>query len=277
MDGGELRRKARRGDLLYGTMWAYPNPEQVGQVSAEDLDFIVVDTEHTPNDRNMVRALVARIAGAGIAPLVRVPHPAPDAIRQALDAGAHGVVVPYCEDPEEGRQCLAAARYRPLKGRRLAETIRNGGPTDPVTRAYLEEYNRHSFFVTMIESAPALANLEAILAVEGIDAVFIGPHDLTVSLDLAEQYEHPTVQGAIATIIDTCNARGIPAGTQWWNTDLVRRELARGGRFVLYSNDLNMIRRGYAEAMATIRRHADEVATAARTGDSPPRAGVAGE
>ena len=260
MDGSELRRKAKRGELLYGTMWAYPNPEQVAQVSSRDLDFIVIDSEHTPNDRGTLRALAVRIAAAGIAPLVRVPNPDPDLVRQALDAGAHGVVVPYCEDPDVVRECLAAARYRPLKGAKLAAAIRDGGPADPATRAYLEEYNRHSFFVAMIESAPAVDRLAEILAVGGLDAVFIGPHDLTVSLDLAEQYEHPTVQAAITTIIQTCAARGIAAGTQWWNTDLVRRELALGGRFVLYSNDLNIMRLGYAEAMATIRRHAEEVA-----------------
>lgn len=259
MNGYELRQKAKRGEILYGTMWAYPNPEQVAQVSSSDLDFIVIDTEHTPNDRSMVRALSVRIAAAGIAPLVRVPSPDPNLIRQALDAGAHGVVVPYCEDPEVVRECIAAARYRPLKESLLAEAIANGGPADPDTRAYLEDYNKHSFFVAMIESAPAVANLDAILAVGGIDATFIGPHDLSVSYGLPEQYEHPTVQGAIATIISTSNAHGVASGTQWWNTDLVRRELELGGRFVLYSNDLNMIRLGYAEAMATIRRHADEV------------------
>jgi 4-hydroxy-2-oxoheptanedioate aldolase len=155
------------------------------------------------------------------------------------------------------RRCLAAAHYRPLKESLLEEAIRNGGPADPTTRAYLEDYNRHSFFVAMIESAPAVAGLEAILDVEGIDACFIGPHDLTVSLNVPEQYEHPSVQEAIATIIRTCAARGIPAGTQWWSPELVQRELALGSRFVLYSNDLNMIRLGYSEAMATIRRYAE--------------------
>lgn len=259
MNGHELRQKGRRGEILYGTMWAYPNPEQVEQVSAQDLDFIVVDTEHTPNDRAMIRAMSGRIAARGIAPLVRIPTPDPGLVRQALDAGAHGIVVPYVEDPAVVRRCLAAARYRPLKESLFEEALANGGPADPATRAYLEEYNKDSFFVVMVESAPGVANLEAILAVEGIDAVFIGPHDLTVSLNLPEQYEHPSVQEAITTIIRTSAAHGIPAGTQWWNTDLVRRELALGGRFVLYSNDLNMIRLGYSEAMATIRRHAAEV------------------
>jgi 2-keto-3-deoxy-L-rhamnonate aldolase RhmA len=259
MDGQELRLKGRRGEILYGTMWAYPNPAQVAQVSSSDLDFIVIDTEHTPNDRATVRDLAVRIAAAGIAPLVRVPGPDPNAIRQALDAGAHGVVVPYCEEPEVVRRCLAAARYRPLKERRLEEAIAAGGPPDPATRAYLEHYNRHSFFVAMIESAPAIERLEAILAVGGIDAVFIGPHDLTVSLDVPEQYEHPLVQEGIATIIHACAARGIPAGTQWWSPELVRRELALGARFVLYSNDLNMIRDGYRTSMAAIRGYAAEM------------------
>jgi 4-hydroxy-2-oxoheptanedioate aldolase len=262
MNGFELRQKARQGELLYGTMWGATEPRQVGFVSSDILDFIVIDTEHTPNDRAVIHTMSVSMATAGIAPLVRVPSADPDAIRQALDAGAHGVVVPYCEDPDIVRACIAAARYRPLKGSRLAEAIRNGGPPDPGTRAYLEEYNRHSFFVAMIESAPAVAELEAILAVGGIDAVFIGPHDLTVSLDLPEQYEHPTVQEAIATIIRTCAAHDIPAGTQWWNTDRVRRELAIGGRFVLYANDRTILQNGYVEAMATIRRHAAEVAAA---------------
>jgi 2-keto-3-deoxy-L-rhamnonate aldolase RhmA len=260
VDGYGLRQKAKNGAILYGTMWAYPNPEQIAQVSSRDLDFVVIDTEHTPNDRAMIRALSVRLLAAGIAPLVRVPSPDPNAIRQALDAGAHGVVVPYCEDPDVVRRCLAAARYRPLKESRLEEAIRHGGPADPATRAYLEDYNRHSFFVAMIESGPAVERLEEILAVGGIDACFIGPHDLTVSLDLPDQYEHPAVQEAIATIIRTCAAHGIPAGTQWWTPELVRRELELGSRFVLYSNDLNIIRQGYADAMATIRRYASEVA-----------------
>jgi 2-keto-3-deoxy-L-rhamnonate aldolase RhmA len=259
MNGFDLRQKARQGDLLYGTMWGSSEPRQVGFVSSSDLDFIVIDTEHNANDRSTIRTMAVSMATAGITPLVRVPSSDPDAIRQALDAGAHGVVVPYCEEPEIVRQCVAAARYRPLKGAHLEKAVRNNGPSNPGTRAYLEEYNRHSFFVAMIESAPAVANLEAILAVGGIDAVFIGPHDLTVSLDLPEQYEHPTVQEAIATIIRTCAAHGVPAGTQWWNTDLVRRELALGGRFVLYANDRTILKNGYAEAMATIRRHAAEV------------------
>ncbi len=240
VNGEQLRQKARSNEILYGTMWAYPNPEQVAQVSSADLDFIVIDTEHTPIDRVMMRSLIVRIAAANIAPLVRVSHSDPDLIRQALDAGAHGVVVPYCEDPATMREMIAAARYRPLKGVKLAE------------------YNRHSFFVAMVESAPGVSQLEQLLDVPGIDAVFIGPHDLTVSLDLAEQYEHPTVQAAITTIIQTCAARGIPAGTQWWTPELVQRELALGSRFVLYSNDLNIMRLGYAEALATIRGYAEK-------------------
>lgn len=263
MDGQQLRQKAHSNEILYGTMWAYPNPEQVAQVSASDLDFIVVDTEHTPIDRGMLRMLLVRIAAANIAPLVRVPYPSPDLVRQALDAGAHGVVVPYCEDPQQVRDCLAAARWRPLKGVRLAEALAADGPHDPATRAYLEDYNRHSFFVVMIESAPGVANLHEMLAIPGIDAVFIGPHDLTVSLDLPEQYEHPTVQQAIKTIITTCAEQGIPAGTQWWTPELVQRELAWGSRFVLYSNDLNILRIGYATALATIRSYAQQVAAAA--------------
>jgi 2-keto-3-deoxy-L-rhamnonate aldolase RhmA len=254
MNGFELRQKARQGGILYGTMWGVADPRQVDYVSPDDFDFIVVDTEHNPVGRDRVSMLLGKIVSAGIAPLVRVPSADPNAIRQALDAGAHGVVVPYCETPEEVRRCLAAARYRPLKGQRLEEAIRDNGPADAKLRAYLENYNRHSFFVIMIESGPGVENLEDLLAVEGVDAIFIGPHDLTVSLNVPEEYEHPEVQAAIGTIIRTANAHGIPAGTQWWSPELASRELELGGRFVLYSNLRGILRQGYAHDLAAIRR-----------------------
>src|SRR5438105_2566785 len=141
MNGFELRQKAKRGDLLYGTMWAYCNPRQVAMVSSKDLDFIVLDNEHSPNGRDSTAEMIQRVVGAGIAPIVRVPSPDPVRIRMALDAGSHGVVIPYCESPEEVRRCVAAARFRPLKGVKLEEAIRLGGPPNPTTRAYLEQYN----------------------------------------------------------------------------------------------------------------------------------------
>lgn len=254
MDGAALREKARGNEVIYGTMWGHWAHTYIAQVAGSGLDFIIMDNEHTPADRSTTRAAIKVIANAGIAPLVRIPSLDLPAISQALDAGAHGVVVPYCEDPDQIRRCVAAARWRPLKGARFEQAIREGGPRSAETRAYLENYNRNAFFIAMIESAPAVEQLDEILDIEGIDAVFIGPHDLTVSYDLAEQYEHPTIQAAIAEIIGKCKARGIPAGTHWWTPELVLRELALGGRLAVYYHDEGMIGTGYHRDLAEFRR-----------------------
>ena len=143
MNGADLRRALHAGRQVVGTMTFLCHNPRWAQVYVDlDLDYVIIDTEQSPYGRSEVADFAAALAGVGIAPIVRVPEPDPHLTIMALDAGAHGVLVPYCETPEEVKHVVAAARLRPLKGA-LHERARDKGefPSE-ATRRHLEERNR---------------------------------------------------------------------------------------------------------------------------------------
>src|SRR2546425_431924 len=155
------------------------------------FDYAIVDAEHSPNGRSELADMGAALLKAGVCPVVRVPTTEPDQTIMALDAGFHGVLVPYCETAAEVRAVVNAGKLRPLKGE-LHDRARDDGvfPSD-ATKQYLEKRNANVVVIVGIESVTALSNLDAILDVPGLDAIFIGPNDLSVSLGIPDQYDHP--------------------------------------------------------------------------------------
>jgi 4-hydroxy-2-oxoheptanedioate aldolase len=254
MNGAQLREAMRNGDRVFGTMTSFVrNPRWAGVYGRLGFDYVIVDTEHSPTGRSEAADLAAAFAGAGICPIVRVPTTAPHATIEGLDAGFHGVLVPYCETPEEVRAVVRAARLRPLKGA-LHDRVRDGNlALNEATQAYLDARNANNVMIVGIESVAAIENLEAILDVGGIDAIFIGPNDLSITLGIPDQYTNPTFGEAVEYIINTAQARGIPAGGHWFREELVQHWLDQGSRFILYSSDANALSEGYRASLNRFR------------------------
>ena len=263
MNGAELREAMRSGRTVYGTMVTMVTGPRWGAVFGRlGFDYIIIDTEHSPYGRDQVADLATTFRTAGIAPIVRIPYPEPYHARMAVDAGAHGILAPYVESPEEVRQVVAAARYRPLKGALLEQAgggdgAGPGGPDGDVL-GYLERFNQNHVVIVGIESVPAIERLDEILSVPGIDATFIGPHDLTISLGIPEQYDHPRFQEAVSHIIATSQAKGIPAGGHWFQLEQVRRWQGEGSRFILYSSDGRALSEGYRRDLDALKGAATE-------------------
>jgi 2-keto-3-deoxy-L-rhamnonate aldolase RhmA len=255
MTGAELRAAMRSGKTVYGTMVTLVRGPRWGAIFGRlGLDYVIIDTEHSPYGRHDVAELAATLRSAAIVPIVRIPYPNGYQARMAIDAGAHGILAPYVEEPAEAREVITAARLRPLKGK-LLDRARDAGAfvSDEVQR-YLEgSFNQNSVVIIGIESTPAIENLEQILDVPGIDAIFIGPHDLTISLGIPEQYDHPRFQEAVRHIIQTSQARGIPAGGHWQEVEQVRQWQGEGSRFILYSSDGRALSEGYRRDLAVIK------------------------
>ena len=134
---------------------------------------------------------VPDLSRAEIAPIVRIPEPDPYRACMALDGGASGIIAPYVETPEQVRKLYGAVKLRPVKGAVLEARIQGSMALPGETGAYVDQRNADNVLIINIESTPALANLDAILEVPGIDAVLVGPHDLSCSLGVPEQYTHP--------------------------------------------------------------------------------------
>jgi 4-hydroxy-2-oxoheptanedioate aldolase len=206
-----LSNKLQQGLNVYGTCVTSPGPLWPASIAGTGLDFVFIDSEHIPLDRNELALLCQAFRAAGVSPVVRIPSPDPYKACQAIDGGAQGVVAPYLESVSQIKDLVAACKYRPLKGELLNAYLDGSKAMDPSLKKYIESYN-NALCIANIESVPALERLDELLSVPGLDAVFIGPHDLSVSLGLPEQYDHPEFIHAAKQIIHTTRAKGLSIG-----------------------------------------------------------------
>ena len=128
----------------------------------------------------------------------------------AIDAGAQGVLAPYCESVDEVREVVKATKFRPLKGAAAEEALETGGFPSNASREYLEARNRNNICIIGIESQAAVENLEAILDVPQIDAIFVGPNDMSISLGVPDDYGQEIYKTTVKGIIDKCEATRHP-------------------------------------------------------------------
>lgn len=202
----ELREALTNGKRVYGiTVEGFGQPKWPHFFAQCGLDFVFMDTEHTPINHETAAWAAQTYAAHGVVPLLRIPEISASRAARGLDWGAHGIIVPYVETVEEVQAVVGALRYRPLKGAALRAAVKTGAFPSPETAAYLPEYNRNAALVIMIESPAGVANLPDLLAVGGVDAVLVGPHDLSIALGIPEQYEHPLFEEASRQIIQVCH------------------------------------------------------------------------
>jgi 2-keto-3-deoxy-L-rhamnonate aldolase RhmA len=173
------------------------------------LDFVFIDTEHITIDREKLSWMCQAYRYAGLAPVVRIGSPDPYAACQILDGGACGLIAPYVETAAEVRELVGAVKRRPVKGAKLRAALSLQTPFEPALEAYVATQNRAHSLIVNIESVPAIEALDEILAVDGLDAVLIGPHDLSCSLGQPERYDTPEFEAAVTDIFRRARAAGI--------------------------------------------------------------------
>ena len=223
------------------------------------IDYAILDTEHAARSRSEVADYLAAFSYSGVVPIVRVPIPASHYVTMYLDAGAQGVLAPYCETVAQVKEVVAAAKWRPLKGELAEKAVETGELPSQATKEYLENRNRNNVCIIGIESVPAISNLEGILKVDGIDAVFVGPNDLSITLGVPDQYDHPDYEGALREIISKCEDAGTPVLIHHQTVELTQKWLREGARFVLYSSDARTLHNGYRDEFARIKEVGTEL------------------
>jgi len=269
MNGLALRTALHAGTRVYGTLITTPSPHWVKAVQSTGVDFVFIDTEHIPLERETLSWMCRTYAALGLAPIVRIPSPDPYEACVALDGGAEGVLAPYIETPEQVRRLAGAVRHRPLKGALLERITHEGiAPEEPL-RSYLANRCAGNLLLINIESAPALDALEEILDVPGIDAVQVGPHDLTTSLGVPEQYEHPLFLNAVEKIIRTARARRIGAGVHFWLSVERQIEWMRmGANLTVQSADITLFTAALTRDIQRFREAFNETAAPGQMPDA---------
>ncbi|MDZ4403401.1 aldolase/citrate lyase family protein [Prosthecobacter sp.] len=253
MTATELAQSLHTGRTVFGTLIVSPSPRWPEVVRGCGLDFVFIDTEHIALDRAELSWMCQTYTALGLPPLVRIPSPDPYAATMVLDGGAAGVIAPYVETVEQVQQLRGAVKLRPIKGQRLQQMLAGAAP-EPELDEYMQAGVKNRLLIINIESVPAIEAIDQILAVPGIDAVLIGPHDLSCSLGVPEQWDHPKFLTACETIFRKARAAGIGAGIHFWGSiEQQSRFLALGANMLIHSADISLFQKHLRLELDAIR------------------------
>lgn len=258
MNSQEIRQALHAGTRVFGTLVVSESPLWPRAIATAGLDFVFIDTEHIALTMSQVASMCQSYRGLDLPPIVRIPSPDATTAAKMLDIGACGVIAPYVETPEQATALVGAVRFRPLKGKRLQSRLA-GESVEPELEAYLSNRNDSNILVLNIESVPALEALDEILSVEGIDSVLIGPHDLSCSLGIPEQYDRPEFLKACETIFQTARKHGVGAGIHFMGeVEQQVRFLEFGANMLIHSADIVLTAKHLKQDLAEIRNAVGE-------------------
>lgn len=248
----DFKQRLAARERLFG-MWLSSGSTVAAEICAgSGLDWLLIDAEHSPNDVRSVLTQLQVVAAHPITPVVRPPIGDTVLIKQYLDIGARVLLIPMVESAEQAARLVQATRYSPSGtrgvGSALARSSRWGRDGD-----YLRSANDGVTVLVQIETAPALAQIEAIAAVEGVDGIFVGPADLAASLGHLGAPDHPDVVFAVEDAIRRIVAAGKPAGVNAFVEATARRAVELGASFVLVGADVTILTRESARLAALYR------------------------
>ncbi|MGI4778688.1 MAG: HpcH/HpaI aldolase family protein [Janthinobacterium lividum] len=259
MRKNRLRSIWSSGGAVVNGWLAIPNGFSAETMAHQGWDSLTIDLQHGVVDYQSMIPMLQAISTTDTVPVVRVPWLDPSALMKALDAGAYGVICPMISTREEAQKLVAYTHYAP-------RGTRSFGPI----RALLysgADYARHAndeiVTFAMIETAQALDNLDDILSVEGLDAVYIGPSDLSLALGCRPVFDDvdPPVQQAIDHVLDRAKAHGLVAGIHNGTSAGALSRIEKGFQFVTVSSDARMIAAGSQQLLAAMRAGTPKPAT----------------
>ncbi len=245
-----FRDRLRAGDILTGTWVKTPHPNVVEVLALSALDVLVLDAEHAPFDRGSLDLCILAARGGGKPVLVRPASANHEQILQALDSGADGVIVPHVRSAAEAREVVRACNYGP-GGRGFAGSTRAAAYTT-LGMAKHRTAAKGVVVVAQIEDAEALDEIEAIAAVEGVDALFIGRADLTIALG-AESSDDPQVISAVERICSAGIASGRTIGMFLAQATNVPEWRPKGASLFILQSDQEFMLKGAAALVDAVR------------------------
>lgn len=230
-------------------MWVCSGSTINAEIAAgSGLDWLLIDGEHAPLGLESVLQQLQTVAAYPITPVVRVPFNDQVVIKQFLDLGAQNLLVPMVNSAEEARVAVANCHYPPLGVRGVGSALARAARWNRVDQ-YLQRAGSHVSLTVQIETIDAVRNAAEIAAVEGVDAIFIGPSDLAASMGLLGQQEHPDVVAAVEETIDFAKQAGVKVGVNAFAPATAERYLERGVDFILVGADVALLARA-SEALA---------------------------
>ena len=252
-NGPSLKALLARKNGSIGSWVTLGHPAVAEIMAGAGFDWLVIDMEHSAITFHQAQQLIQVIELSGVPPLVRVGENNPNLIKRAMDCGAHGVIVPMVNTKAEALQAVRSVKYPPVgsRGVGLARAQGYGMSFEP----YRDWAAKESVVIVQIEHIDAVRNLEDILDVPGLDAIFVGPYDLSGSMGKPGEFHDPDVEAAISRTLKLATQRGISAGFHVIapEVEALRGRSSQGYRFLAFSLDTLFLARSCAGLLSQAR------------------------
>jgi 2-keto-3-deoxy-L-rhamnonate aldolase RhmA len=252
-DGIDIfRQRLQAGETLVGTTLALTDP-QACEAIADSVDFLWIDQEHTPMGVEAMRTHLMVARGRRRAVLVRVAGSDTTCIKQVIDAGAPGIVVPQVASVAEVESVVADCRYPPTGRRGFGPLV--ASDYGRLGDGYVAQADGSLFVSVMIERVEAVEAIDAIVAIPGLDSIVLGPYDLSGSLGVLGQVEHPDVVAAMERVIAAAQARSLPVGSGMpVDADYAALQARRGVQWLQIGGDIPHLMKAVDDTMQAVRQ-----------------------
>jgi 4-hydroxy-2-oxoheptanedioate aldolase len=247
-----LRERLSDGETTVGTFQIIDSPMVSEIVGLAGMEFVIIDQEHGPLTAESAVGMCAAAERGGAAPVVRVRSNTEAEIQRALDVGAEGVEIPQIESRADAEAAVEAARFRPEGSRGLSPYVRAGGYRGGAD--YTERQNERVTVIVHIEGATGVENLDGIMAVEGIDVLFLGPYDMSQSIGIPGQVRDERVESLMAEVCDRAAEAGKTVGTYADDPEMARQWIDAGARYVATYVDAPALLGALEDSYADITR-----------------------
>ena len=236
----DIRERVLRGDFVAGPWCSLNSPAAAEITGLCGFDWALLDSEHAPTTTAGLMAQMQALSRFLTAPIVRIPWLDRVAIKWSLDIGAAGIMVPYVETEEQAREAVSFMRYAPEGVRGVAGATR-ASDFGFGFKDYFAESNKRLLTVAQMETQLAVDNSRAIAAVDGVDVLFVGPMDLSASLNLPERFADPAFMDVLQLVSDNARSEGKACGILLPDATLIPTLKEMGYTFVAVSSDVNVL------------------------------------
>lgn len=256
----DIKSALKNGEIQIGCFFRLPSPDLVEIFGLAGFDFIIIDQEHGPLSPQTTSDLVRACDLVGLAAVVRLPDNLPWIFQHALDVGARGVQVPQVKSALDARRAVESAKFAPEGRRGVCRNVRAARYSALDRFAYLEQSNRDGLLVIQIESMEGVADLDQILQVPGLDVIFLGPYDLSQSLGIIGQVDHPRLRSVMEGVVAACRKAGVAAGVYADTPEAVCHWAGLGVQYIAVGIDTSLIYNLAREKVAGLRQAARQAA-----------------
>lgn len=241
----ELKRRLKKGEYVIGTWGDIPSPTVFNVLGASGLDFAIIDMEHGPFSIETAENCVRSLDSEKCAPIIRVPKNDEAYIVNALDIGAHGIIVPHIDSTADVEKAISNIKYHPIGQRGFTPYTRAGGYSKDNIEKHAETENKETMIILIIEGKKGIRNLDKILEYDNIDVIYIGQYDLSQAIGMPGKVNHLKVIEFMEKNVNKIKETGVAVGSLAHDIKEIGMLKKLGFQFITYFVDCAVLYHSY--------------------------------